>query len=78
MGSGERLPERPARRGHVVGDKGAAVARGDLKREALPVEIGVVLPILPPVSGHGLPPCPGPFDGNCLDIAGAAHVGDEY
>lgn len=77
LSSGERLPERPPCRRNIVRNNGAPVARGHLKRQALTAEVRVVLPILAPVSGHGLPLSSGPFDRNRLDVAGAPHVGDE-
>ena len=54
-----------------------AIAGGDLEGEGLAVEVVVALPVLAPVSGHGLPTSPGPFDGHGVDIACAANVGYE-
>lgn len=49
LGTGVGLPERPVRRGNVVGHNSTAITSGDLKGERLPVEVAVALPILPPV-----------------------------
>lgn len=78
MSSRKSLAERPASRCDIVGHNGAAVAGSDLEGQALAVEIGVALPVLPPVSRHGLPPCSRTFDGNCMHIAGSTDVDDEY
>lgn len=53
----EGLPKLPISRHHVVACHGSPVTGGDLKRKALAIKIGVTLPVLTPVSGHGLPPC---------------------
>lgn len=50
LGTCIRLTERPTSRGGIIRDNSAAVAGGDLKREALPVKIAVTLPILSPIS----------------------------
>lgn len=78
LGPGEGLAEGPTRGGHVVGDEGAAVASGDLEGEGLAVEVGVALPILPPVPRHRLPPGSRPFDRDRVDVAGASDIGDEH
>ncbi|KAB8084081.1 hypothetical protein EE612_006543, partial [Oryza sativa] len=71
----EGLAELPAGRHDVVAGDGAAVADGDLEGEALAVEVGVALPVLAPVAGHGLPPGAGPLDRHGLHVAWAGHVG---
>lgn len=77
MAAGEGLAEGPAGGGNIVGDYSTTITRCDLKREALPVEIVVALPVLSPVSGHWLPTTPGTLDGHRMYIAGSADVGDE-
>lgn len=74
LGSGESLAEGPTSRRHVVRHDGASVTAGDLKREALTVEVGVALPVLAPVSGHGLPSGPGPLHGHSVDLPRPTHV----
>lgn len=78
MSSGESLAEGPTSRGGVVGNNSAAVAGGDLKGEALAVEISVALPVLAPVSGHGLPGCPRPLDGDRVYVTRTSHVRHQY
>jgi len=46
----EGLTELPVRWCHVEACDSSTVTCGDLKREALSIEVGVALPILPPVS----------------------------
>jgi len=46
----EGLTELPIRWCHVEACDSSTVTGGDLKREALSIEVGVALPILPPVS----------------------------
>lgn len=70
------LPELPIRGRYVVASEGFTVTGGDLKGEALPVEIGIALPILAPISRHGYPPSFGPFDCECMDIPCTRDVGD--
>lgn len=41
------------------------------------VEIGVALPVLAPVSGHGLPASFGPFDRDRTDVPCTRDVGDQ-
>lgn len=50
LGPTEGLPEGPAGWGSIVGHDTATITGGDLKREGLAVEVGVGLPVLPPVS----------------------------
>ena len=78
LASFEGLAEPPACWGGVVADDGAAVAEGDLEGEALAVEVGVALPVLSPVAGHGLPPGAGALDGDGLHVPGAGDVGDQH
>lgn len=49
LGPTEGLPEGPAGWGRIVGHNTATITGGDLKREGLAVEVGVGLPVLPPV-----------------------------
>lgn len=76
-GSTVGLPEGPAGWGRIVGHDTATITGGDLKREGLAVEVGVGLPVLPPVPRHGLPTSPGPFDGHTMDVTGTTNVGYE-
>lgn len=75
--SGVGDTEGPTRWCDVVGDDVTAVAGGDDEGEALAVEIGIALPVLPPISGHWLPPGPRAFYGHRVNVAGAAHVGHQ-
>lgn len=75
MGTTEGLAKGPAGGGNVVADYRAAVTCGYLKREALSIEVSVALPVLAPVSRHGLPVCFRPFDGNGPHITGTSYVG---
>lgn len=50
------LPKLPTRRRHVVAGEGSPVTGGDLKRQALAVDVRVALPILAPIPRHRLPP----------------------
>ena len=59
LGTSEGLAKGPATRGNIVRDNRAAVAGGDLEREALSIKVIVILPVLAPVPGHGLPRRPG-------------------
>lgn len=68
------LAKLPAGGGDVVAGDGSAVAGADHEGEALPVENRVALPVLAPVSWHGLPPCSGTLDRDWPHVAGAAHV----
>lgn len=77
LSAGVGLAEGPSGGRDVVGDDGLAVAGGDLEREALPVEIGIALPILAPIPGHRLPGGPGAFDGDGVNVASAGDVSDE-
>lgn len=61
LGSSELAPfkslaELPVGGHDVVAGDGLAVAGGDLEGEGLAVEVGIALPVLAPVPGHGLPP----------------------
>jgi len=76
LSPGEGLAEGPTGMGDVVRDDAAAVAGGDPEGERLAVEVGVALPVLAPVSRHGLPPSPGPFDGHAMHVPRSTHVGD--
>lgn len=78
LGTLKGLTELPVARNDVVAGDGTAVAGGDLEREALSVQVIVALPVLSPISRHGLPFCIGSFDRHRLDIAGAADVGDQH
>lgn len=71
------LSELPTRWCRVVAGDGPAIACGDLEREALAIEVGVALPVLAPVPGHGLPPCPRPFDGHRVHVSCPTHVRDQ-
>ena len=71
------LPKLPISRRRVVAGDGSSVTGGDLKREALAVEVVVALPVLAPVPRHGLPASPGPFDGRSVDITRTTHIGYE-
>jgi len=51
----ESLAKGPTWRCNIVRDNGASLAGGNLKREALSIEVTVALPVLTPVSGHRLP-----------------------
>lgn len=62
LASLERLAKLPVGRNGVVAGDGTAVAGGDLERETLSVQVIVALPILSPISGHGLPSCFRTFD----------------
>jgi hypothetical protein len=77
LSTSESLAERPVSWGSIEGHNGAAIAGGDLKWEALAVEIWVALPVLAPVSGHCLPASSGPFDGNRMNITSTTNVGDK-
>lgn len=74
LGAGICLTERPARPRNIVRHEAPAIARGDLERQALPVEVRVALPILAPISGHGLPCGSRSFDVNRVNIARPSHV----
>lgn len=52
----EGLSEFPTSRYHIRTDHRSTIAGCDYKGEALANEICLALPILPPVSGHWLPP----------------------
>lgn len=73
----EGLPELPISRCHVVDGESSTVTGGDTEGERLAVEKGVCLPILPPVSGHGLPASFGPFDRECMDVPCTRDVADQ-
>ena len=62
----------------VVASEGPSIAGGDLEGEALAVEVVVVLPVLAPVSRHGLPPWLWSLDWHGVDVPGAADVADQY
>lgn len=68
----------PSRRRNIVARDGLAVAGGHLEGEALPVEEGVALPILTPVSRHCLPSGLRPLDSHRVDVACASHIGDQH
>ena len=53
--SSEGLSKGPASMDTIVGDNRAAIAGGDFEGEALSIKVGVALPVLAPVPGHGLP-----------------------
>ncbi|KAF3781871.1 hypothetical protein EJ110_NYTH35604 [Nymphaea thermarum] len=56
----------------------SAITGGHLEGEGLPIEVGVALPVLAPISGHGLPASPRALDGHCMDVPCTSNVGDEY
>ncbi|RWW59243.1 hypothetical protein BHE74_00033834 [Ensete ventricosum] len=74
----EGLPELPPGGRDVVAGDRPPVAGGHLEGEALPVEVGVALPVLAPVARHGLPPGLGPLDRHRMHVAGPADVGDQH
>jgi len=53
----EGLSKGPTWGCNIVRHQVASIAGGNLKREALSIEVGVALPVLTPVSGHSLPIC---------------------
>lgn len=62
MSAGEGLAKGPSGRDDVVAYDGAAVARGDLEREALAVDVRVAWPVLAPVLKYGFPVGPRTFE----------------
>lgn len=76
LSAGEGLAEGPTGIGNVVGDDAMAIAGGDPEGERLAVEVGVALPVLAPVSRHGLPPRPRPSDRHPMHVPGSTYVGD--
>lgn len=77
MASLKGLAELPPGRHDVVAGDGLPIAGGDLEGEALAVEVAIALPILAPVSRHGLPPGLRPFDGHRMHVSGPSNIGDE-
>lgn len=71
------LTELPIRWCHVVTSEGSSITSGDLERERLTIEIRISLPILAPISGHGMPCRGGAFNGDCMNIPCTSHVGDQ-
>ncbi|GER55723.1 MAC/Perforin domain-containing protein [Striga asiatica] len=68
------LTELPAVGRDTVSCQSPAVASGDSERERLTVEIQVALPILPPVSGHGLPPGTRPLNPHAVYVTGPTYI----
>lgn len=74
LSSFKSLSKLPTSWNDVVRCNGPAITRSDTKGKALAIKIGIALPILSPISGHGFPPCLGPFNGNSMDISCAPNV----
>ena len=72
------LSKRPARRGNIVGHNRATITGNDPKREGLSYKIIVALPVLTPISDHGPPTSPRPFNVNSMNIPCASHIAYEY
>lgn len=53
----EGLAKGPTWGCNIIRDHGASIAGGNLKREALSIEVSVALPVLTPVSCQSLPIC---------------------
>ena len=49
-----------------------------MEGECLAIEVGIALPVLAPIAGHGEPAGAGALDGDGRDIARAAHIGDKH
>lgn len=73
----ECLSVPPVGRGDVVGCESSALAVGYFKRQRLASEVGIALPVLAPVSGHGNPACSRPFHLDSRDKPVGARVCDE-
>ena len=67
----------PIGRDEIIGRESATIAKGDLKGEALTVEVVVALPVLAPISRHRLPSSSRPLYRHSVDVASAAHVRDQ-
>ena len=78
MATCEGLSKLPIGGDDIVAGDGSSVAAGDLEGEGLAIEVGVALPVLSPVPGHGLPTGLGPFDGHRVNISRTGNVGDEH
>jgi hypothetical protein len=70
--------EEPPSRRDVVSRDFAAIVGPELERQALPVEVGVDLPVGAPVAAHGHPPDAGALDPPQRHHATAADVGDRH
>ncbi|KAF7845483.1 hypothetical protein G2W53_002388 [Senna tora] len=73
----EGLAELPISGCHVAGGGGASVTACDSNGKSLTHQIGIGLPILPPVTCHAHPACFGSFYTNAHDIPCTRHVGDQ-
>jgi hypothetical protein len=61
----------------VVACHSSTVTSGNFKREALTIKVGIALPILTPISWHGLPASFWPFDWHCMGNSCTRDVGDQ-
>jgi len=68
------LTKCPVSRHNVVAGESSTITCGHLKREALTIQVRVALPILPPVSRHGLPPSLRPLDGHRMNITSSTDI----
>lgn len=71
------MAKLPIGRDEIIGSESVTITQSDLKGKTLAVEIVVALPILAPISRHGLPSCSRPLYGHSVDITCAAHVRDQ-
>ena len=60
---------------NIVAGNCPAIAGCDSEGEALAIDIWVALPILAPVSWHGLPASPRSFDRHSMNITCTCHIG---
>jgi len=68
------LTKLPVSRHKVVASDSSTITCSHLKREALTIQVRVALPILPPVSRHGLPTSPWPLDGHRVNITSSSNI----
>lgn len=68
------LAEAPVSGNGVFGNYGHSITGCDLEGESLTFEIVTTLPVLAPVSRHGLPTSCGRFDGNGMDVPSSGDV----
>ena len=72
------LAELPTSRSNIVTSNSSSITRSNLKWETLSIEVRVTLPILAPISWHGLPSGLRTLDRHRMDVTGSSNVGDEY
>ncbi|KAG6497462.1 hypothetical protein ZIOFF_045362 [Zingiber officinale] len=74
----EGLAELPPGGDDVPGGHAPTVADRHLERKALPVQVRIALPVLPPIPRHRLPSTPRTLDRHRPNVAGAAHVAHQH